>query len=128
MQYSRSFGSLCAAHRSGYPMDKVRFVRGKVEDTLPIPSNLPEKIAVLRLDTDWYDSTLAEFNVLVPRLSEGGLLLIDDYCSWGGARDAADTWLNAHPGVFEFKVRGKLHAADATNSGCFIAWRTSAPL
>ena len=46
MQYSRSFGSLCAAHRSGYPMDKVRFVRGKVEDTLAVDDNLPDQIAL----------------------------------------------------------------------------------
>jgi O-methyltransferase len=70
-----------------YPRDKIHFIKGKVEDTLPI-TKLPEKIALLRLDTDWYDSTLAELNYLWDRLVPEGVLIIDDFCTWGGSRKA----------------------------------------
>jgi hypothetical protein len=70
-----------------YPRDKIHFIKGKVEDTLPI-TKLPEKIALLRLDTDWYDSTLAELNYLWDRLVPEGLLTIDNFCTWGGSRKA----------------------------------------
>jgi len=60
-----------------YPSERVRFVKGLVEDT--IPQEAPEQIAVLRLDTDWYESTRHELEQLYPRLSSGGVLVIDDY-------------------------------------------------
>jgi len=72
-----------------YPPEKVRFVEGKVEETLS-SALLPTKIALLRLDTDWYASTKAELEVLYDRLVPGGLLFIDDYCFFGGARRATD--------------------------------------
>jgi hypothetical protein len=53
---------------------------------------LPKKISVLRLDTDWYDSTLLELEILYPRLSVGGVLLIDDYGYWSGAKKAVDEY------------------------------------
>jgi O-methyltransferase len=70
-----------------YPRDKIHFIKGKVEDTLPT-TKLPEKIALLRLDTDFYDSTKFELEYLWDRLVPGGLLIIDDFFSWGGARTA----------------------------------------
>jgi len=81
---------------TGFPKDQIHFVRGKVEDTLKALENLPEKIAILRLDTDWYESTKAELEILLPRLQPGGLLFIDDYCTWGGSRKAADEMLDMH--------------------------------
>jgi len=83
-------------YSTGFAKDKIHFVRGKVEDTLQIPKNLPEKIAVLRLDTDWYNSTKAELKYLLPRLQPGGLLFIDDYCCWKGSREAVDEMLDMH--------------------------------
>lgn len=74
-----------------YPMDRVRFVKGPVEDT--IPAQAPERIALLRLDTDWYASTLHELEHLFPRLQEGGVLIIDDYGAWEGARRAVDEYV-----------------------------------
>jgi hypothetical protein len=62
---------------TGYPADRVVFVPGKVEKT--IPATVPDQIALLRLDTDWYESTRHELQHLYPRLSEWGPLLIDDY-------------------------------------------------
>jgi len=75
----------------------VRYVRGMVEDTLRDPANLPEQIAILRLDTDWYESTKAELDILYPRLSPGGVLIIDDYGSWGGAKKAVDEYFAQQP-------------------------------
>jgi len=73
---------------------RIHFVKGKVEDT--IPRTAPEKIAVLRLDTDWYESTRHELEHLFPRLSRGGVLLLDDYGHWQGARKAVDEYFAAH--------------------------------
>lgn len=77
--------------------DKVVFVKGKVEETLRRPENLPERIALLRLDTDWYESTLAELEILYPRLVPGGVLIIDDYGHWQGARKAFDEYFKGEP-------------------------------
>jgi len=76
-----------------YPPEKIHFIEGKVEETL-FSTTLPTKIALLRLDTDWYASTKAELDVLYDRLVPGGLLFIDDYCSWGGSRKATDEFFN----------------------------------
>ena len=74
-----------------YPSERVHFVTGKVEDT--IPEHAPERISILRLDTDWYESTRHELEHLYPRLSPGGVLLLDDYGYWEGAREAVDEFL-----------------------------------
>ena len=83
-------------HSTGYPQDRVHFVKGKVEATIPatIPSGA---IALLRLDTDWYESTRHELQHLYPRLARGGVLIIDDYGHWAGARKAVDEYFAAHP-------------------------------
>jgi hypothetical protein len=78
-----------------YPAEKIRFVTGKVEDT--IPAVLPTQIALLRLDTDWYESTAHELKHLYPLVSSGGVVIIDDYGYWQGARRAVDEFLAACP-------------------------------
>jgi len=78
----------------GYPSEKIHFVKGKVEET--IPSTLPGQIALLRLDTDWYESTRHELEHLYPLLVSGGVLIIDDYGHWEGARKAVDEYLGRH--------------------------------
>lgn len=75
---------------TGYPQDKLTFAKGKVEET--IPRTIPEKISLLRLDTDWYESTYHELVHLFPRLSSGGILIIDDYGYWKGAKEAVDKY------------------------------------
>ena len=72
----------------GYPADLVRYVEGQVERT--IPAQAPSEIALLRLDTDWESSTRHELEHLWPRLAVGGVLIIDDYGHWSGARLAVD--------------------------------------
>lgn len=74
---------------------RLRFIVGDVTETLRIPANLPERIAVLRLDTDWHASTRTELEVLWPRLQRGGTLIIDDYGHWKGCREAVDAFFAA---------------------------------
>jgi hypothetical protein len=76
---------------TGYPAERIVYVQGKVEDT--IPGQVPERIALLRLDTDWYESTRHEMEHLFPRLVPGGVLILDDYGHWEGARKAVDEYL-----------------------------------
>ena len=75
---------------TGYPMDKVFFIKGMVEETLP--SKAPDSIALLRLDTDWYSSTKHELEHLYSRLSRNGILILDDYGHFLGARKATDEY------------------------------------
>ena len=75
---------------TGYPLDLVSFHAGMVEATLP--AEAPERIALLRLDTDWYESTRHELVHLYPRLAPGGVLIIDDYGYFRGARQATDEY------------------------------------
>jgi hypothetical protein len=78
---------------TGYPAERVHLVEGRVEDTLPAAA--PGEIAVLRLDTDWYESTKHELEHLYPRLSPGGALILDDYGHYEGARRAVDEYFAA---------------------------------
>jgi len=75
---------------TGYPVDKMRFVKGKVEETLLVAGNVPEQISILRLDTDWYSSTKVEMELLLPRVVSGGVVIIDDYGDWAGSKEAVD--------------------------------------
>ncbi|MFI6557656.1 TylF/MycF/NovP-related O-methyltransferase [Streptomyces griseus] len=75
-----------------YPKERVHYVQGRVEDT--VPAQAPEQISILRLDTDWYASTKHELDHLYGRLVSGGVLLIDDYGYWQGSRQAVDEFLD----------------------------------
>jgi O-methyltransferase len=75
---------------TGYPANKITYVKGKVEET--IPGIIPREIAILRLDTDWYESTRHELIHLFPLLTMGGVLILDDYGHWQGARKAVDEY------------------------------------
>jgi O-methyltransferase len=77
--------------RTGYPKDRLHFVKGKVEDTLPEAA--PAGIALLRLDTDFYASTKHELEHLYPRLARGGILIIDDYGAYRGSQLATDEYI-----------------------------------
>jgi len=79
---------------TGYPEGKIKYVKGKVEDT--IPATIPQTIAILRLDTDWYESTYHELVHLFPLLQKGGALILDDYGHWQGARKAVDEYIQQH--------------------------------
>jgi O-methyltransferase len=78
----------------GYPLNRLHFVKGLVEDT--IPSVVPQAIALLRLDTDFYSSTKHELVHLYPLLAHGGVLIIDDYGAMPGCRRAVDEYNEEH--------------------------------
>lgn len=71
-------------------LKKFKFIKGKVENTLKIKKNLPKRICLLRLDTDFYNSTKTELNYLFNRVSKGGVIIFDDYSNWLGAKKAID--------------------------------------
>lgn len=73
-----------------YPEELLHYVKGDVAKTLL--ENVPERIALLRLDTDWYESTKIELEILYPKLVKGGILILDDYGYWKGARKASDDY------------------------------------
>ncbi|HVY08724.1 MAG TPA: TylF/MycF/NovP-related O-methyltransferase [Mycobacteriales bacterium] len=79
--------------RTGYPADRVHFVQGPVEETLP--GTTPTSVALLRLDTDWYESTLHELTHLYPLMPAGGVLIIDDFGHWDGARRAVTEYFSS---------------------------------
>ena len=95
-------GEACfnSLRRQGYKVAKFdpkyietfKFIKGKVEDTLLENNNLPKEISLLRLDTDFYESTKKELEVLYPRLVSGGVLIIDDYGHWKGSKRAVDEY------------------------------------
>ena len=81
-----------AAYRENLGNADIKLIKGRVEDTLIDPKNLPERISILRLDTDFYDSTKLELEALYPRLESGGVMIIDDYGEWAGSRKAVDEY------------------------------------
>ena len=101
---------------TGYPEENFHYIKGKVEDTLPV-TKLPEKIAILRLDTDWYQSTKMELEYMFERLQPGGALIVDDYCAWKGSKEA----------VYEyFKEKLNLDVNEvAKREPCLTYWKTS---
>lgn len=77
---------------SKYPEGMLKYIKGDVCMTLDCIDNLPNKISLLRLDTDWYKSTKKELDILYPILIEGGILIVDDYGHWKGSRVAVDEY------------------------------------
>ena len=78
---------------TGYSSARLHFVQGDVLATMP--STMPEHVAILRLDTDFYESTRHAMTHLFPRLSSGGVLIVDDYGHWQGAKKAVDEYFAA---------------------------------
>jgi O-methyltransferase len=99
-----------AMRSTGYDERLINYVKGPVEDTLP--RHAPPSIALLRLDTDWYESTRHELHHLFPRLNVGGVLIIDDYGHWEGARKAVDEY------IAENRLPLLLHRIDYTARIC----------
>lgn len=99
---------------TGYPHERVHYVKGKVEETLL--SQRPGPIACLRLDTDWYESTRDELTHLFPLLAPGGILILDDYGFWAGQKKAVDEYFQRH-GVKLFLQRIDANARLAIRTG-----------
>ena len=99
---------------TGYPQEHFHFIQGKVEDTLPI-TTLPDKIAILRLDTDWYLSTKMELDYMYDRLQSGGVLIVDDFCAWEGSKNAVEEY---------FKEKLNLDANEISEERpCLVYWK-----
>ncbi len=92
--------------RTGYPSDKIHFIQGDILKT--IPAQMPGKTALLRLDTDWYESTKHEMEYLYPLLVSKGIIIIDDYGFWKGSKKAVDEYLLQH------QIPLMLHRMDET--------------
>ena len=84
------------------PEEDFIFIKGKVEETLKKKKNLPEKISLLRLDTDFYESTKIELEILFPKLQPGGVLIIDDYGHWKGSKKAVDEYFELEKNFYWF--------------------------
>ncbi len=82
-------------YNTAYPKENLIFIKGKVENT--IPDQKPNEIALLRLDTDWYESTKHELIHLFPILKTNGILILDDYGYWAGAKKAVDEYFSDLP-------------------------------
>ena len=76
--------------KNGYPKENLHYVVGDVMQTLSDPRNVPDQIAILRLDTDWYESSKYELEMLYSKVSPGGVIVFDDYFHWDGQRRAVD--------------------------------------
>ena len=75
----------------------LHYIVGDVRQTLLVDSNLPDQISMLRLDTDWYDSTLVELQRLYHKVSPKGIVILDDYFHWNGQQEATLQFLNSLP-------------------------------
>ena len=78
--------------QTNYNNNKIHFIKGLVEET--IPKTIPNKISLLILDTDYYDSTKHELQHLYPLVEKGGIIIIDDYGTWSGVKKAVDEYFD----------------------------------
>jgi O-methyltransferase len=93
---------------SNLSIDKLVYVIGDVCETLDNNNNVPKKISLLRLDTDWYESTKKEMEILYPNLVNNGILIVDDYGHWKGSRKAIDEY------IFEKELKLHIEKIDYT--------------
>jgi O-methyltransferase len=87
---------------TGYPFEKIKIIKGEVENR--IPQFTPSQIALLRLDTDWYASTKHELTHLFPLIEKKGVLIIDDYGAWQGAKKAVDEYFAGSDYTFLHRI------------------------
>lgn len=96
---SPNYFNNCKAHES-YAMQalglagckKYKIYKGWFNQTLP--NFKGQKIGILRLDGDWYDSILECFENLFPQVLVGGIILLDDYYTWDGCSKAVHDYLS----------------------------------
>ena len=80
---------------TGYPQCHLHYIIGDVMETLQDKSTIPEKIAILRLDTDWYESSKYELEQMYDNVVKGGVIIFDDYFHWNGQRKATDEFFKS---------------------------------
>ena len=86
---------MASLSRTQYPGSYLHYIVGDIRQTLLYSKNIPDEIAVLRLDTDWYDSSKLELEVLFPKVVPGGVVIFDDYNHWNGQRQATDEYFQS---------------------------------
>ena len=90
-------------------LENIKFIKGDVLKTLLISDNIPEKISILRLDTDWYESTKIELEILFPKLVNNGILIIDDYGDYKGCKKAVDEYFRYKKfNIFKIDAGGRM--------------------
>jgi len=105
-------------HSTNYDASKISYVKGDINMTLD--TTVPTSIAVLRLDTDWYDSTKKELTMLFPLVVKGGYIIVDDYYAWKGSRVATDEFMNIH--------RDKVSIVDKNITGGHFVLKKTSPV
>lgn len=98
--------------------NNVKFVKGMFQDTLKIN----EPVAFAHIDCDWYDSVYTCLERIVPNLVDGGVLIIDDYHSWSGAKKAVDDYFKDKKG-FKFIKKNRLHIVKKPTVSIFTSCR-----
>ena len=83
-------------------LKKTKLIPGRIEQTLKIKKNQPKQISLIRLDTDWYQSTKSSLDKLFPLLSKGGILIIDDYGWNAGCKNATDEYFKKQKDKISF--------------------------
>ena len=96
---------------TGYPQDKLHFVVGDVMETLRDDANIPDKIAILRLDTDWYETSKYELERMYNNVVPGGVIIFDDYYHWDGQRRATDDFFASIKIEYKFMDIGNYKTA-----------------
>jgi O-methyltransferase len=79
-----------------YPNNRIHIIQGWFEDTFPIYADEIDKIAVLHVDCDWYESVKLSLETFYDKVVPGGIVILDDYGHWDGARKAVDEFIEKH--------------------------------
>ncbi|HEX6747031.1 MAG TPA: TylF/MycF/NovP-related O-methyltransferase [Longimicrobium sp.] len=93
--------------QEGFPADRVRFVQGWFQDTVPVWREKIGSIAVLRIDGDWYESTKVCLEGLYDLVSPGGAVIVDDYASCYGCERAVHEFLDARGLSVDIRLDGR---------------------
>lgn len=99
--------------KCGVPMTGVNLVKGWFRDTIPETAPQIEKIAVLRLDGDMYESTWIALEHLYPKLSPGGYCIVDDFGAVAGCKQA----------VLDYRTKNNITASIVDIDGLGVYWR-----
>ena len=87
--------------KTSFPQDNIFYIVGDVCETLKEKNNIPQHISLLRLDTDWYQSTKTELEILFPNLNSNGILIVDDYGHWEGSKRAVHEYFGDKISILE---------------------------
>lgn len=98
--------------KNDFPKDKIIFVKGWFNETVPVIKKDIQQIAVLRIDGDWYESTKCCLENLYDKVTSGGCIIVDDYQSCYGCRRAVDEFIRNMELNPEIKFDGR--------GGCFF--------